>query len=497
MDLGPEEFRALAHALVDALSDFRANLPHRPVSSPKAPTEVHALLDPSGIPESGDDSRRLLLDVLPLLVDNQTFNGHPRFWGYITASPAPIGVLADLIVSTLNPNLGLWQMSPIATEIEAQTAAWIAELIGFPTTGRGVMTSGGQQANHVGVLVARWAMAPWDVRARGASDGSGHRLRLYTSSETHGWVKQAADLFGLGTDAIRWIPTAADQAMEIDALRAAIRDDRARGDLPMMVIGTAGSVGSGAIDPLPEIAALCREEAIWFHVDGAYGACAAALPDAPPRLRGIREADSVAVDPHKWLYAPLDAGCTLVRDPEALRNAFGTQASYYVLDGDEDAPVNLFELGPENSRRFRALKVWLALRQIGASGYRQLIAEDIALARYLFELVAAHPALEAMTQGLSVTTFRYLPADMRAEPDAHLDYLNRLNRAVLRRIQRDGHIFLSNTTVRGAFLLRACIVNFRTTAADIEIVPNLVERIGAEADKELRASMSVWPSIAG
>jgi glutamate/tyrosine decarboxylase-like PLP-dependent enzyme len=285
--------------------------------------------------------------------------------------------------------------------------------------------------------------------------------------------------------------------MDVAALRAAIQYDRTRGEIPMMVIGTAGAVGSGAIDPLPEIAALCREEGIWFHVDGAYGACAAALPDAPPRLLGLRDADSVAVDPHKWLYAPIDAGCTLVRDPNALRTTFGSQASYYVLDGDEDAPVNLFELGPENSRRFRALKVWLALRQIGASGYRQLIAEDISLARYLFALIAAHPALEAVTQGLSITTFRYLPVEMRADPDAHLDYLNRLNRTVLRRLQREGHVFLSNTTVRGAFLLRACIVNFRTTASDLEIVPGLVERIGAEVDRELRASMSVWAGIAG
>ena len=255
----------------------------------------------------------------------------------------------------------------------------------------------------------------------------------------------------------------------------------------MMVVGAAGTVGTGAIDPLPEIAALCREHDIWFHVDGAYGACAAALADAPARLLGLREADSVAIDPHKWLYAPIDVGCTLVRDPDALRNTFGSHASYYVLDDDPNAPVNLYEYAPENSRRFRALKVWLTLRQIGASGHRTLIAEDIALARYLYELVAARPDLEAVTTNLSITTFRYVPADLRGDAAAHGVYLNRLNKELLQRIQQGREAFISNTTVRGDFLLRACIVNFHTTAADIEVLPELVARIGAETDLALRA----------
>jgi glutamate/tyrosine decarboxylase-like PLP-dependent enzyme len=251
-----------------------------------------------------------------------------------------------------------------------------------------------------------------------------------------------------------------------------------------------------AVDPLPEIAALCREEDVWFHVDGAYGACAAALPDAPPALFGLREADSVAVDRHKWLYAPLDAGCTLVRDSNALRSTFSAQASYYILDGAADGPNNLFEHATENSRRFRALKVWLSLRHIGVEGHRRLIAEDIALARYLFELVQRHPSLEAVTQGLSITTFRYVPDDLRAQADAHRDYLNQLNRTVLQRIQQEGRIFLSNTTVRGAFLLRVCIVNFRTAAADLDIVPDLVAGIGAEIDWELRRQVASF-STAG
>jgi aromatic-L-amino-acid decarboxylase len=485
IDMDPEQFRALGHALIDALADFREGLPERPVSPGKAPADVRAAIEGRSLPEEGADAAALLAEVLPLLADNQSFNGHPRWWGYITSSPAPMGVLADLITAALNPNLGLWQASPIATEIELQTAAWIADLLGFPGQS-GVMTSGGQWANHIGVLLARRARAPWDVRASGAVDDSARRMRVYASVETHGWLKQSADIFGLGTDSIRWIPTDPDLAMDLDALREAIHADQARGDIPMMVVGAAGTVGTGAIDPLPEIARICREHEIWFHVDGAYGACAAALPDASPRLLGLREADSVAVDPHKWLYAPIDVGCTLVRDPAALRATFGARASYYVVDDDPDAPVNLYEYAPENSRRFRALKVWLTLRQIGAEGHRRLIAEDIALARRLFELVAAHPDLQAVSNGLSITTFRYIPSDLQTDPLDYGEYLNRLNKEVLQRIQRGGEAFISNTTVRGAFVLRACIVNFRTTITDIEALPTLVSRIGAETDRELR-----------
>ena len=486
IDMAPGEFRACAHALVDALADFRDALPEHRVSPGKTPSEIRALLGSATLPEMGTAPEALLTETLALLADTLTYNGHPRFFGYVTAPPAPIGVLGDLIVSTLNPNCGLWHIAPMATEIEAQAAGWIAELIGYPSP-HGVMSSGGQTANHIGFLAARQAKAPWDVRAEGAVDASGRRLRVYTSAETHGWVKQAADMFGLGTASIRWIPTDDDLAMDPAALRTAIADDVARGDIPMMAIGTAGSVGVGAVDPLPEIARICREHGVWFHVDGAYGACAAALPDAPAALAGLREADSVAVDPHKWLYAPIDAGCTLVRDPKRLPATFGAHAAYYLLDGPaDDGPVNLYERGPENSRRFRALKVWLALRQIGATGYRRLIAEDIALARYLHDRAGAHPSLEAWTQGLSITTFRYLPADLRAEPGAHLDYLNRLNRELLTRLQAGGEAFVSHTTVRGTFLLRACIVNFRTTADDIDALVTLVARLGAQVDHALR-----------
>jgi glutamate/tyrosine decarboxylase-like PLP-dependent enzyme len=253
----------------------------------------------------------------------------------------------------------------------------------------------------------------------------------------------------------------------------------------MMVVGTAGTVSTGAVDPLPEIARLCRERGIWFHVDGAYGALAARVPGAPEELAGLALADSVAVDPHKWLYAPLEAGCTLVRDPERLRAAFSYHPPYYHF-GQE--ATNFVDFGPQNSRGFRALKVWLALRHVGRAGYERMIGDDIALAERLDAAVRRHPELEPVSQSLSITTFRYVPAALRGGlgTEAVERRLNALNEALLERIQRSGEAFVSNAVIRGRYVLRACIVNFNTTAADVEALPEIVARLGHETEAALR-----------
>jgi glutamate/tyrosine decarboxylase-like PLP-dependent enzyme len=254
-----------------------------------------------------------------------------------------------------------------------------------------------------------------------------------------------------------------------------------------MVIGTAGTVSTGAVDPLPEIARIAREQGLWFHVDGAYGGFAAVAPNAPPDLRGMSEADSVAVDPHKWLYAPLDAGCTLVRRRDALRNAFTqNRPSYYKLLQDTEEAVNYFEYGPENSRGFRALKIWLALRQVGREGYAQMIGDDIRLAETLFRLAADHPDLQAFRQGLSIATFRFVPRDLKAGGERVEEYLNQLNAELMVRLQKSGEAFLTNAVIDGAFVLRACIVNFRTSLADVQALPGIIASLGAELDAALR-----------
>ena len=279
------------------------------------------------------------------------------------------------------------------------------------------------------------------------------------------------------------MPTDDEQRISLTALREQIAIDIESGDKPFLVVGTAGSVSTGAIDPLPEMAAICREFDLWFHVDGAYGGFAAMLPDAPAALAGLGEADSVAVDPHKWLYAPLEAGCALVRDPERLREAFAYHPPYYHFGVEA---INYFDFGPQNSRGFRALKVWLALQQVGREGYVRLLSQDIHLAQELFRRVALHPELEAFTNSLSITTFRYRPTGLSSGDEKVEPYLNQLNSELLTHLQESGEMYVSNAVIGGKFVLRACIVNFRSSLADVDALPVAVVRMGRELDFSLR-----------
>jgi glutamate/tyrosine decarboxylase-like PLP-dependent enzyme len=479
-------FRQLGHRLVDQLADLLASVPKGPVTNAEAPSIVREALGLTGpLPESGMEPGPLLEQTARLLFEHSLFNAHPRFFGYITSSPAPIGILGEFLASAVNPNVGSFVLSPAATEIESQTVRWIADLIGYPAECGGLLVSGGNMANFVCFLAARAAKAGWDVRARGMGDGAGRTLRVYCSVDTHTWIQKATDLSGLGVESIRWIPTDSKLRMDVQALERQVEADHASGDVPCIVIGTGGSVSTGAVDPLRDIAAVCRKYGTWFHVDGAYGGFAAAVPDAPDELRGLSEADSVAVDPHKWLYAPLEAGCALVRSPEALRAAFSYHPPYYHFD---ERATNYVDYGPQNSRGFRALKVWLALRHVGAAGYRKMIAEDIRLSRAMAAAVSRHPDLDLMTQDLSITTFRFVPRDLRTEVrEEQIErYIDSVNRELLDRLQRGGEVFVSNAVIHGRYALRACIVNFHTDLIDVEALPEIVARVAQQVDADLR-----------
>jgi glutamate/tyrosine decarboxylase-like PLP-dependent enzyme len=484
IDLAPEEYRALGHALVDRVADYMAALPESGVAPAKSPEELRALLGDNGLPETGQAPSALLDRAADLMFAHSVHLGHPRFWGYIAGAPAPIGGLGDLLAAAVNPNVGGWMLSPMATEIEAQTIRWLGELVGYGADCSGVLVSGGNVANFVPFLAARRAKAPWAVREQGMEACGEQRLRVYASDQTHTWLEKAADLFGLGTSSVRWLPT--DDAMRLDmgALRRQLEADVAAGDAPFIVIGTAGTTGVGAIDPLPEIAAICQEFDLWFHVDGAYGAAAAVLGEAaPPEFAALAQADSIALDPHKWLYAPLEAGAVLVRDAAVLTDAFAHHPDYYPDMGEK---IFYHEYGLQNSRGFRALKVWLGLQQVGRQGYREMIAEDIRLAETLYQLADAHPELEAWTHSLSITTFRYVPRDLQAGDAATAEYLNALNKALVEHFHTSPDAFLSNAVVRDAYLLRMCIVNFRTSVEDMEALPAIVASAGRELDAQMR-----------
>jgi glutamate/tyrosine decarboxylase-like PLP-dependent enzyme len=475
-----EEFRSAGHRLVDRVADFLDSLPRRKVTSGESPAQIREALDAvRGLPESGADAGALLERAAKLMFDHSLFNAHPRFWGYVTAGAAPIGMLGELLAAAANPNCGAWLLSPMASEIEGQTIRWIAEMLKYPTDCGGLFVSGGNMANIVGFLAGRAAKGGAEIRSKGVE---GRRLRAYCSAETHTWIQKAADIAGLGTEAVRWIGVDDEFRIDIEALRLRIREDIASGDQPFLIVGNAGTVSTGAVDDLKELAEVCREFDVWFHVDGAYGAMAAVAPDSAELFAGLDEADSLAVDPHKWLYAPIEAGCTLVRDVAKLRDAFSYHPAYYHFGVEA---TNYFDLGPQNSRGFRALKVWLALQQVGREGYAQMISDDMRLSRAMFESVRKHPELEALTQGLSIATFRYVPegSDRRAE------YLNEVNQELLTRLQQGGEAYLSNAVIGGKYALRACIVNFRTTVEDVESVAELVVRMGREVDGERREGL--------
>jgi glutamate/tyrosine decarboxylase-like PLP-dependent enzyme len=477
LELDPETFRALGHRLVDRLAGFLEELPSRRVHPGESAAALRARLGGGRVPETGSDPAAILDEAVDLLLHHSVLNGHPRFMGYITSSAAPLGALADLLTATVNPNCGSFGLSPIGTLIEEQSVRWIAELLGLPAGTGGILVSGGNMANLVAYWAARAAGAGRDVRVEGLSGGR-PLLTAYCSTETHTWIQKAADLSGLGTGELRWIPVETDGRMNVAALRRRIAEDRAAGHRPFLVVGTAGTVSTGAVDPLREIRDVCRHERLWFHVDGAYGAPAVIVPGTPTDLEAMADADSVAIDPHKWLYAPLEVGCTLVRDPSHLHGAFGYTPTYYHFESDEPSPPpNYFELGPQNSRALRALKVWMGLRQAGRDGLAHSIADDMRLSRELFALAKDHPEIEAVSQGLSITTFRYVPPDVDRRADDQ-SALNALNERLLDALQWSGRAYISNALVNGRYVLRACIVNFRTDRPDLEALIEAVVDIG-------------------
>lgn len=486
LNMSPAEFRRIAHAMVDDLAEFIEKMPANKITQGFTPSAVRKLIGAENkLPSAGGDASAIVKDATSLLTQHSLFNGHPRFMGYITSSPAPIGAIADFISSLTNPNCGAFILSPVATEIELQCMRWIAELIGYPRQCGGLLVSGGNMANIAGLWAARKKMATWNIREEGLT-GQGLKFTLYATPQVHTWLQKTADLLGLGLQAIRWIPVDKDLKMDVAALDKTIGQDIANGFVPLAVIGTAGSVGFGTVDPLKEIAAVCRKHKTWFHIDGAYGGLAASLPELTAVFTGLEEADSIAIDPHKWLYCPLEAGCILVRDPNLLADAFSFHPVYYQFDkvGDE-TPVNFYEWGPQNSRGFRALKVWMVLQQAGLDGIQQMIREDISLAKRLYHELGRHKNIEVFPGDLSITTFRYVPDDYSLGKNENQEFLNQLNTRLLDDLQRSGELFVSNTLLDEKYLLRSCIVNFRTSLNDIMAIPDIIVRLGKEAEKSI------------
>jgi glutamate/tyrosine decarboxylase-like PLP-dependent enzyme len=465
-----QEIRRFGYRVVDLIARHISTLPERPVFQPFPPELAARYLESAAAPEQGAAPDEIL-DQFAAEIEPYPFgNGHPRFYGWVNSPPTAIGVFADALAAAVNPSCAGGNHAAIY--VERQVIQWFKRMVGFPDEAMGLLVSGGSMAALTGLAVARHMKAGFDVREQGV--GGGPRMIVYKSGEGHGCNQKAVELLGLGSRNLRTVEHDAAMRMIPAALEAAIQRDRADGHTPIAVIASAGTVNTGAIDPLEEIADICARHNVWFHVDGAYGAPAILTDAYRGQLAGLARCDSLALDPHKWLYVPVEAGLILVRDGQAMRAAFSLVPPYLRTDGNPSGVGGLpwlSEYGFQQTRGFRALKVWMALKHHGLAGYRQAIEHDIALARHLADAVRAAPDLELFEPtGLSVVCFRYAPAALRKDGGE----LNALNQRILERVQLGGEAFLSGTTIRGTFWLRACIVNPRATAADLDQLPRLI-----------------------
>ncbi|MEN8113021.1 MAG: aminotransferase class V-fold PLP-dependent enzyme [Actinomycetota bacterium] len=485
MDWSPADARAFGEEaldiwteLLDRLHDDLPVARHRSAANVRKAVVRDIPADPMPITE-------LVAHLREVVFDESMYPGHPGFVAYVSGTGTVPGAVADLIAAGLNQNGCVWRVSPAATEIEQHLAKWFAQRLGMPDGSTGYITSGGAMTNLIGLALARSRNAGWDVRADGMRGGP--QLAVYASSEAHATVDRAAQILGIGDTGIRHVASDDHLRMDLDALRAAIDADAVAGLRPIAVVGTAGTTGTGAIDPLDDIANICSQYGLWFHVDAAYGGPAALTDQFRPLFRGIERADSLGFDPHKWLYTPLAGACLLVREPGHLAEAFSTEASYIVNDDELTGwGIDIHQISPHFSRHFAALKIWVSLLAHGWNAYERRIAHDVALARYLHELVIAHPELEPMTEtGLSITCFRYVPEDLTGDGDAD-EYLDLLNERIMFDLQLGGDVFPSNAIVGGRFALRSCVVNFRTEADIMERLVGETVRHGRLLDAELR-----------
>ena len=465
------EIRRVGYRVVDLIARHLAGLPGEPVFRP-FPGELAEALAAAPAPQGGATADEVL-DAFAREVEPYPFgNGHPRFYGWVNPPPAVMGVFGAALAAAMNPSVAGGNHA--AVHLERQVLGWFKTLLGLPAEAMGLLVSGGSHAALTALAVARHRACRrrgWDLRASGLQRIPAP-LVVYKGAEGHGCHQKAVELLGLGSQSIRVVPSDGVLRMDPAALDAMLSEDLAAGRVPVAVVASAGTVNTGALDPLGALADVCARRDVWLHVDGAYGAPALLVEGCAEELRALGRADSVAVDPHKWLYVPVDAGVVLIRDAAAMRDAFSLVPPYLRSDGDErgvQGPPWLSEFGMEQTRPFRALKVWMALRHLGVSGYRSLVGRDLELARRLADRVRAAPDLVLWEpQGLSIVCFRYDAGGAGGEA------LDELNRAVLRDVQLGGAAFLSSTVMAGRFWLRACIVNPRARAEDMDALVELV-----------------------
>jgi glutamate/tyrosine decarboxylase-like PLP-dependent enzyme len=468
LDFDSREFRLTGQRAVELLDEYYQGLASSSVSRATTSEAVRqSLREP--LPEAGKETDLLLETFRDRILPALRHNGHPRFFGYVASPGTPLTCIAEFLASSVNSNVTSWRSAPAAAELEHMTIDWIKEMLGYPESATGLFVSGGSMANFAALAAARSRVAP-DVVRKGVG---GARLAVYVSTEAHYSVSKAVGMLGLGTDNVRCVPVLDDFSLDTRALRLMLEEDAAAGVTPMCIVGSAGTTATGAVDDLAGIAAIAREYETWFHVDGSYGGFARIVPSVTALFKALEEADSVALDPHKWLYGPIGCGCVLYRDPATARTAFAHQAEYTRPIGlERDEAFVFWDYGPELSRPFRALPVWMQICSAGVRGLADAMQRNIECARYFESLVHAAPDFEMLAPvPLSVFCFRYCP-------DGYTGDLDALNERTLIALQRAGKSYLSNARLHGRFALRGCVLNHRTTVADMDLLLEHVREAG-------------------
>jgi aromatic-L-amino-acid/L-tryptophan decarboxylase len=467
-----DEINDWGKSVMQFMIDYIGGLRGRPVYRHTSAREIRRALD-SPLPAKGTDFDSLLTIFRETIVPFSRQNAHPRMFGYVQSPGTPIGAFADLLASTLNANLTIWRSAPAPVELERLTIDWIRQILGFPAEAGGLFVSGGSMANLAALAAAR--QTKYDSLGR---------LRIYGSTAMHFSILKAASLLGIGPDNVQQVAVDECFRMRIDDLVAKIDADLKDGYVPLCVIGNAGTVDTGAIDPLGEIRDVANRFKLWMHVDGSYGAFAILADSVKKLFAGMEQADSIALDPHKWLYLPVDVGCVIYRNPESAHAAFAHHAEYTRMFGEEaDEAFVCWDYGPELSRRFRALKVWMLLKGVGLDHLSDAIESNLACARHLESMVQASDDFEMVAPvELSIFCFRHVPAQLGNESHKQID---RFNERLLVALQRDGSSYLSNATLNGRFALRGCVLNYRTQLRDMEILLDDLRRVA----KSLPASV--------
>jgi aromatic-L-amino-acid/L-tryptophan decarboxylase len=471
-DVSIPEFRAAMHRVADLLADYLEGVGERPVLPRVTPGEVAARL-PEAPPAGGERLDALLDDYRRLIEPNVTHWNHPGFLAYFAITGSAPGIVGEALAAGLNVNAMLWRTSPAATELEERVCDWLRQMVGLPPEFRGHINDTASTSTLVALAAARHRAPGLDARTRGlAGRPELPPLTVYTSDQAHSSVDKAVIVLGLGHDQLRRV--ASDAAFRLDpaALAAAIAADRAAGMRPLAVVATAGTTSTTSVDPLPEIADLCAEHGLWLHVDAAYAGSAALCPELRARMPGLERADSLGINPHKWLFTPVDCSVLLVRDPANLRAAFSLVPEY--LRTDEPGATNLMDLGFQLGRRFRALKLWLVIRAFGVSGLQARLREHCAMAGELAARIEADAGFElAAPVPFSVVCFRARAAGGGAAQDS-------LNERLLAAVNAAGPFFLSHTVLRGRYTLRVAIGNLRTTRRHLDDLWRLLRRSAAE-----------------